>query len=382
LIEDFVEGIRVFARYELPLEKSPELLGLADKLKLIFTKFPLIKTMNRWKKISVSDYAACFKSPLLRAAFEEFKLCFSEDLPAAFIQLVLAWSHKKACGYPVGGGLEFARTIERRFRELRGEIQYKSRVTQIIVKNSQAVGVKTESGEKFFADYVISAADGRRTIFDWLGGKYVNKKIQGYYRTLPASSSAILVGLGVARSFSQMPWSAGGWIYFLDEPTVISGTKYRSLRPMIYNFDPSLAPPGKTFMRLLLPTDYSYWDHLRQEPARYQEEKEMVAKTVISLLDKRYPGLAQQVEVWDVATPLTFERYTGNWQGSIIGWDATKDTLTLVMSKTLPGLKNFYMAGQWVAPGGGIPGVAACGRNVIQLIARQDHKPFVSAPAP
>jgi phytoene dehydrogenase-like protein len=54
----------------------------------------------------------------------------------------------------------------------------------------------------------------------------------------------------------------------------------------------------------------------------------------------------------------------------------------MVMSKTLPGLRNFYMAGQWVSPGGGIPGVAGCGRNVIQLIARQDRKRFVSAPAP
>jgi phytoene dehydrogenase-like protein len=86
--------------------------------------------------------------------------------------------------------------------------------------------------------------------------------------------------------------------------------------------------------------------------------------------------------MWDVATPLTFERYTGNWQASILGWEVTKKTSATVMSKTLPGLKNFYMAGQWVSPGRGIPGVAACGRNAIQLIARQDRKRFNSAPAP
>lgn len=381
LIEDFIQGIRVFAKYELPVEKAPELLGLADKSKLIFTKFPLLKTMKRWKKIAVGGFAARFKSPSLRAAFEEFKLLFSDDLPVAFIQLALAWSHKKSCGYPVGGGLEFARSIERRFRELGGEIQYKSRVTQILVKNNRAVGVRTEDGEEFPADYVISAADGRRTIFDWLGGNYVNEKIRGYYRALPVSSSAILVGLGVARSFPEIPWSAAGCIYYLDEPVVIGDREFRSLRPMIYSFDPSLAPPGKTFIRILLPADYTYWDRLRDDPARYQAEKEKVASTIVSLLDKRYPGLAQQVEVWDVATPLTFERYTGNWQASIIGWEVTKKTLAMVMSKTLPGLSNFYMAGQWVSPGGGIPGVAASGRNVIQLIAKNDGRPFLASSA-
>ena len=47
--------------------------------------------------------------------------------------------------------------------------------------------------------------------------------------------------------------------------------------------------------------------------------KEQVADQVIELLDRRYPGLADQVEMRDVATPVTFERFTGNWQGSWMG---------------------------------------------------------------
>ncbi len=381
-IADFIQGIRVFAKYELPMQKAPELLGLADKLKFVITKFPLLRALSKWKSVPISGFAARFRSPLLRAAFEEFKLLFSEDLPTVFIQLVLAWSHMRSCGYPAGGGLEFARSIERRFLELGGVIDYRSRVIQILVEDDTAVGVKTENGEEFHADYIVSAADGHRTIFDWLKGKYVNDQIQGYYHKLPVSSSAVFIGLGVARSFSELPWSAAGWVYRLDEPIVLGGKEFRSLRPMIYNFDPSLAPPGKTFVRLLFPADYAYWDRLRDEPSRYRAEKEKIAATIISLLDKRYPGLARQVELWDVATPLTFERYTGNWLASILGWEVTKKTVAKVMSKTLPGLRNFYMAGQWVSPGGGIPGVAASGRNVIQLITRQDRKSFVSAPAP
>jgi phytoene dehydrogenase-like protein len=46
------------------------------------------------------------------------------------------------------------------------------------------------------------------------------------------------------------------------------------------------------------------------------------------------------------------------------------------MSKKLPGLESFYMAGQWVEPGGGLPPSALSGRNVIQLICKQDKKHF------
>jgi phytoene dehydrogenase-like protein len=46
----------------------------------------------------------------------------------------------------------------------------------------------------------------------------------------------------------------------------------------------------------------------------------------------------------DVATPLSYERYTGNWYGSSCGWLLTKQTLPLLI-KGLPKLGNFYMIG-------------------------------------
>jgi phytoene dehydrogenase-like protein len=49
------------------------------------------------------------------------------------------------------------------------------------------------------------------------------------------------------------------------------------------------------------------------------------------------------------------------------------------MSKTLPGLDNFHMAGQWVEPGGSLPVTAMSGRNVRQVICKQDKKEFVAS---
>jgi phytoene dehydrogenase-like protein len=46
------------------------------------------------------------------------------------------------------------------------------------------------------------------------------------------------------------------------------------------------------------------------------------------------------------------------------------------MKKTLPGLTNFYMAGQWVQPGGGLPSALMSGYHVMQIICRQDNQDF------
>jgi phytoene dehydrogenase-like protein len=46
--------------------------------------------------------------------------------------------------------------------------------------------------------------------------------------------------------------------------------------------------------------------------------------------------------------------------------------------KTLPGLKHFYMVGQWVEPGGGIPTAITSGRNLIQILCHKEKKPFTT----
>ena len=79
-----------------------------------------------------------------------------------------------------------------------------------------------------------------------------------------------------------------------------------------------------------------------------------------------------------MATPLTFVRYTGNWRGSYEGWQLTKKTMGLSIPLTLPGLSHFYMAGQWVAPGGGLPPAALTARAAIELVCEHEKKPFVA----
>ena len=81
----------------------------------------------------------------------------------------------------------------------------------------------------------------------------------------------------------------------------------------------------------------------------------------------------------DLATPMTWIRYTGNWENSYEGWMIPAETMMMQMSKTLPGLDNFYMAGQWVNPGGGMPTAAMSGRHTIQMICKKDKKKFVTS---
>jgi phytoene dehydrogenase-like protein len=377
IIDEFIAAVRQCTRFEPPIEKAPEVAGFFYLAKIVVTHFSLLRMLRKWSRITLREYAARFKNPILREAFPMF---FMPDFSVFFILMTFAWMHKKAAGYPVGGSLEFSRGIEKRYLSLGGEMNYKARVVKILTENNRAVGIKLEDGVEYRADYVISAADGHATIFEMLGGKFLDKTIKGYYERLLPFPALVYVAFGVNRSFDEIRPSVGGITIRLQEPIKIGHQEHTHVCVRIFNFDPTLAPEGKTLVTVMLSTDFEYWKKLRENDERYKAEKERIADTLIIILDKRFPGFASQVEMRDVSSPTTFVRYTGNWKGSFEGWQVTPETWSFgkLMKKSLPGLDNFYMAGHWVEPGGGLPPAARSGRNVVQIICKKEKKKFAT----
>jgi phytoene dehydrogenase-like protein len=212
-----------------------------------------------------------------------------------------------------------------------------------------------------------------------LEGKYVDGKIRERYENPNLFKPLVYVSLGVSGELEDLPASIGGLTYPLDTPISIAGKEEKTITVRSYSFDPTLAPEGKNVLIVQYETDFDYWKDLRQDLKRYNAEKERITTDIIAGLEQRFPGITGRVEMTDAATPVTWERYTGNWRGAYEGWMFDAESFTASMKKSLPGLGNFYMAGQWVNPGGGIPTAVMSGNHTIQLICRQDRKKFVTA---
>ena len=93
-------------------------------------------------------------------------------------------------------------------------------------------------------------------------------------------------------------------------------------------------------------------------------------------LDERFDGFAGAVDMIDVATPLTVWRAARSWRGAYEGWLPTPDNFFTHVPKAIPGLDHFYMAGQWVEPGGGVPIALLSGRQLVQLLCAHAHREF------
>ncbi len=371
-------AIRRLSRFDMSPEKAPELSTIGDKVAGLARLVPMLPAFAKWGRMSVQDFAKRLKSPLLKEAFSSMA-SDAESWPMLGLIFPLMWQATKSAGYPLGGSLPFVRNIEKRFRDLGGRIRYSARVEKILTENDRAVGVRLADGSEHTADIVISAADGRTTIFDMLEGRYVNDEVRKPYEGgMTLFPPLLYVALGVADPFDNLSRTNSGISFPLDPKVEIDGKARDRLSIHVYNFDRSLAPTGKTTVIAMISSDYDRWKALSADPAKYRAEKELAAERVIDALDQRLSGIRTKVEMRDVATPTTWERYTGNWRGSYEGWLPNARSLGAGLPKTLPGLSNFYMVGQWIAPGGGLPPAVSTGRHAVQLMCREDKKPFVT----
>jgi phytoene dehydrogenase-like protein len=380
-IRAFIQGIRMCLNFDQPAESDSLPKRLWKRLKMALLFVTKGKAMQEWMQLSAAEFAARFQDPVLREALREM---WFPEFSMFFMLFTFAYLHNRNAGYPIGGAMPMSWAMAQRYIDLGGVIHYGQRVEKILVEEDRAVGVRLADGSERRAWRVVSAADGHATIFGMLEGKYGDDETRKPYGEWPTFPSLLYVGVGVNRSFTDEPKTVSGFSFPLRRPTEIGNAVRDRLPVHIYNQDPTLAPPGKTSLVVMMPSDYTYWAELAQDRAAYDEKKHQVGRTVVELLEQRFPGISQQIEMVDVATPLTFERYTGNWKGSFEGWLLTPDNASVVMKpmrQTLPGLQGFYMCGQWVEPGGGLPTGVMSGRRLVQALCKEDGRTFETSMA-
>ncbi|MDH4067960.1 MAG: NAD(P)/FAD-dependent oxidoreductase [Dehalococcoidia bacterium] len=378
MIEQYIGAIKVFANDKVDNAINS---GALWKMIPIFLWKP---SLLNWMKMNMRTYAERFSDPFLRKAFAEL-IYSNPDAPLFFHLLRHAGGLSGDIQWPVGGAGEFAKSIERRYLALEGKVHYRSRVEKILVENDSAVGIRLADGTEYRADIIISNADGRKTILNMLDGKYINETVRGYCAPIADETPfAVNVCLGINRDLSGEPSSL---VLLLDQPVTIANHPYENIEVQVYGFDRSMAPAGKGTIKVELWASYSYWKQLYDtDREKYKLEKQRVAEQVIEILESHFHGIKNQVEVIDVYTLMTWERYMGGTQGWFnlpnrkLDFSMKEDPSDRKFKTTLPGLANFYFVGVWASMMGALASNANSGKAIIRRICKKDGKRFKGQP--
>jgi phytoene dehydrogenase-like protein len=130
--------------------------------------------------------------------------------------------------------------------------------------------------------------------------------------------------------------------------------------------NPDHAPHGCTNIQVYLNSTPKGWQENwgiadGKKTGRYGEIKKMVMEDVIKNLQNIIPEIEDRslIEVCELGTPYTIERYTGNTGGSHCGftWDKSKNKLNTGLGKfhdKHENIRNLYFIGYWTGYMGGV----------------------------
>ncbi|MFB7495178.1 phytoene desaturase family protein [Streptomyces sp. NPDC056161] len=384
LIRSFCRDLRRFTDIDIfPFLKPAPLLTLREKARALRKILPLLNLFRRTAGTSMESFAARFEDPLLRRALPFVFFQDHEVFPLLPYLFNIAGAHQSNAGFPQGGSLGLARSIEERYTSLGGRIDYRTRVERILIEDGRAVGVELRGGERHYADHVVAACDGATTLDRLLKGRYSSPRTDRLFQSVLGTPKLVYPGVvsvfvGFAGDVApDAPHSATYLLSAADSarlPGVLQDSLVVQLRS---RFSDGLAPPGKSVIHCSYFSDYTSWKELRRTDRRaYRARKQEAGRFVREFLERHHPGIAARIEVVDVATPATTERYTGNLHGSILAWKSYTEADGLIQHLIekdrlqLPGLDGLWLAGQWFT-GGGLIRVAAGGRFVAQYLCEE-----------
>jgi phytoene dehydrogenase-like protein len=267
--------------------------------------------------------------------------------------------------YPVGGSKAIADSIVPIIKDKSGSCLTDHKVTQIIVENGAAVGVRVEQNKgqskeekSFYAPVIVSDAGIAITYNDLLDGTQ-------YHRPLPPklgeeTCSAVTLYLGLKENPSCLGFDGRNhWIFqgYNHDFDPHNSQSLMDGRPHIcYLSFPSMkggsahALSSKHTAEIIAPINFdafkqwseTTWKHRGDD---YEAMKQHISKILIATVDKRYPGFSDLVDYAELSTPLTVRDFTGHKFGALYGIPATVETFRDKTWDPHTPVKNLYLTG-------------------------------------
>jgi len=349
--------------------------------------------------MSIADFLSeWFETDVLKAALAATGILGTSLGPRSpgtsyvFLHYLMGESHGpfRAWGFVRGGTGNLPQAIAGAARRYGAEIRINAEVARVLIENDTAKGVVLKSGEEISAKVVVSNTDIRNTFFGLLDPIHLDPEfILAVRRSkFRGACAKINLALGELPRFQGFSGNGAGpqhrgiihigpGIDYLER--AFDDAKYGSFskQPLLEIViptvvDPTLAPPGKHVMSVLM--QYAPY-HLKE--GHWKEKREELGDLVVETINQYAPNFKSSILHRQVLTPLDLEEIYGLTEGNYHHGELCLDQLFFM--RPIPGwaryrtpVQNLYLCGSGNHPGGGLTGIP--GRNAAREILKDWRK--------
>ncbi|MDR0801455.1 NAD(P)/FAD-dependent oxidoreductase [Fluviicola sp.] len=327
-----------------------------------------------------------FKDPKLQELF-----CTERDLLSCIFPI--AWAYNSDYqNPPIGGSQVIPGWLEKQVDSKLCDIRLNSEVIGFEFDSDRISGVRYKNRAKEYlvkTKYVIAACDVDLLYRKLVPAEFVPKK---FFETLSDSEMySSSVTISVALDCPAESLGFGHELTLICEESSTrdehsSGDPRKSaisvLAPTVR--DRTLSPEGKGILTLYVPAWMDYmnnWetkknakgDFVRTEA--YKKLKDDFAQVILDRVSERMcPDLRNHILFYEVATPVTYYRYTGNKNGTMMGTRPGKKNMQSKIAHYRTLIENLVIGGQWAELGGGVPIAVKTAFNASLIILKKWDK--------
>ena len=293
----------------------------------------------------------------------------------------------EGAGYPVGGAAAIAKGLVPVIEAAGGSARAGTPVSEILVQEGKAIGVRTSSGEEFSAPVIVSAIGAGETVKHLLPQEIHQQEWAREIAALRPSICHFEVFLGfegvIARHGATRSnhWFYESW----DTNDGIWSAGDRDAVPMMFVSFPSLkdathdpGPSNRHTGELLVWADWSSVAKFatggtEEHATEWAAFKQDIETKLMEFFTTKFPALAPLVVYRELGTPLATASFTGHEKGGFYGVETTpRRMLSEALNARTP-VPGLFLTGQDVmTPGiagalwGGMLGAAAVDPRVFQ----------------
>lgn len=244
-----------------------------------------------------------------------------------------------------------ANAMEYAFRANGGQVELNVKVTEFLMKDGRCVGVKTDSGEEIAAEFVLfNGAPNTALVSMFPEGSVPEEALKlASARKLLASPFMLYIGL------DALPQEMGidSYEYFIsndmntDRIWVDTNEWAPHVKLSATCLDvamPGITGPDRCQINFTTLYNPDAMNDASINKYDYLPEKERFANQMIDFFEERTGAkIRDHIEEIEIATPATFNRYTGALRGNIYGYEC--DAIDGVVPRALRAEAERYIPG-------------------------------------
>ena len=341
-------------------------LSIMTKIQIASTVkkyLPYVFIWNKLSKMSILEYANQYKSEYLRKFFLSF---MPSNFSASYMIGVFSLFVNGNADIVDISSYDFSSKILNKYLSMGGKIIFNEEIKELVIDDDKVISII--GNEEYKADYFISACPMPYFYQNILPQKYhleyTDKILENCekYQII----STFYVAFKVEKEYEkELPH-----YFIINVPggfhcgeSVNDSIGFRSY-PYLRNKDGS-----QTVICLIdqCYKDYEYWQQ-EKEKGKYECRKENYACGILKHLINWDKELEGHISVVDIATPLTFNKYTNAYRGAYLSHLVSPGAGRRSFEIKASGISNLFFASQWVTTLGGIPTAMSQGLFAFQTL--------------